>query len=140
MSAATFAFDSAVAHSGTRSLRVEFDGTENVDFGHVFQYIPVARDTRYHFSAFVQTQAITTDRGIGFEILDVNHPEQVQVATAELKGTNDWAVLETDFHTGPQTDAVKITLRRVPSWKFDNKLSGTVWIDDVELAPIRRTD
>jgi len=122
LSAATFAFDSAVAHSGTRSLRVEFDGTENVDFGHVFQYIPVARDTRYHFSAFVQTQAITTDRGIGFEILDVNHPEQLQVATAELK------------------DAVKITLRRVPSWKFDNKLSGTVWIDDVELAPIRRTD
>jgi len=30
---------------------------------------------------------------------------------------------------------VKITLRREPSWKFDNKLSGTVWIDDVALRP-----
>ena len=39
---ANFDSDNAFAHSGTRSLRIEFDGTENVDFGHLFQYVPVA--------------------------------------------------------------------------------------------------
>ena len=132
---ANFDSDNAFAHSGTRSLRIEFDGTENVDFGHLFQYVPVASRTRCHFSAFVRTEGLTTDRGISFEILDVQHPEQVQVTTSELRGTSGWTVLETDFVTGPDTQAVKISLRRVPSWKFDNKLSGTVWVDDVALTP-----
>ena len=135
LSAANFDFDSAFAHSGTRSLRIEFDGTENVDFGHLFQYVPVASDSRYHFSVFVRTEGLTTDRGISFEILDAHHPEQVQVATRELTGTNGWTVLQTDFVSGPDTQAVKITLRRTPSWKFDNKFSGTVWVDDVTLTP-----
>ena len=137
LSAANFDFDSAFAHSGTRSLRIEFDGTENVDFGHLFQYVPVASDSRYHFSVFVRTEGLTTDRGISFEILDAHHPEQVQVATRELMGTNAWTVLQTDFVSGPDTQAVKITLRRTPSWKFDNKFSGTVWVDDVTLMPAR---
>ena len=135
LSAANFDFDSAFAHSGTRSLRIEFDGTENVDFGHLFQYVPVVSDSRYHFSVFVRTGGLTTDRGISFEILDAHHPEQVQVATRELTGTNGWTVLQTDFVSGPDTQAVKITLRRTPSWKFDNKFSGTVWVDDVTLTP-----
>jgi len=132
---ANFDFDSAFVHSGSRSLRIEFDGTENVDFRHVFEYVPVAHDTRYHFSAFVRTEDISTDHGIGFEILDVEQPGRVQVASSDLTGTNPWTLLETDFVTGPDTHAVKITLRREPSWKFDNKLSGTVWIDDVALRP-----
>jgi len=135
LSAANFDFDSALAHSGARSLRIEFDGTENVDFGHLFQYVPVVSDSRYHFSVFVRTGGLTTDRGISFEILDAHHPEQVQVATRELTGTNGWTVLQTDFVSGPDTQAVKITLRRTPSWKFDNKFSGTVWVDDVTLTP-----
>ena len=135
LSAAHFDFESAFAHSGTRSLRIEFDGTENVDFGHLFQYVPVASAARYHFSAFVRTEGLTTDRGISFEILDAHHAAQVRVATCELTGTNAWTVLHTDFVSGPETQAVKITLRRIPSWKFDNKFSGTVWVDDVTLTP-----
>jgi tetratricopeptide (TPR) repeat protein len=135
LSVASFDFDSAFVHSGTRSLRVDFDGTENVNFGHLFQYVAVAPQTRYQFSAYVRTESLTTDRGIGFEILDVHHPEQVQIATTELTGTNPWTRLEADFVTGRDTRAVKITLRRVPSWKFDNKLGGTVWVDDVALTP-----
>jgi hypothetical protein len=140
LNAVTFDFDSAFVHSGTRSLRIEFDGTDNVDFGHLFQYIPVARDSRYHFSAFVRTERLTTDRGIGFEILDAQHPGQVQVTTSELTGTNAWTLLESEFATGPDTQVVKITLRRAPSWKFDNKLGGTVWVDDVALTAGRGAD
>jgi hypothetical protein len=42
---------------------------------------------------------------------------------------------EADFTTGPQTHLIHILLRRVPSVRFDNKISGTVWVDDVALLP-----
>jgi hypothetical protein len=131
-----FDFDVAIAHSGSRSLRVEFDGTANLDFENVFQYVSVEPGSRYHFSAYVRSENISTDRGMRFEILDLLHPSQVQVATEEMKGTNPWALLEADVVAGPDTHLLKITLQRRQSWKFDNKLSGTVWIDDLALTPV----
>jgi tetratricopeptide (TPR) repeat protein len=130
-------FVSVFVHTGTRSLRIEFDGTENPDFAHVFQYVPVAPATRYHFSALVRTERLSTDEGISFEILDALHSARTPFITPQLTGTHRWTALETDFLTESDTQVLKITLRRVPSWKFDNKLNGTVWVDDVELIPTR---
>ena len=138
LSGSNFDFDSAFVHSGTRSLRVEFDGTENLDFAHVFQYVAVAPEMRYHFSAFVRTENITTDSGIGFEIVDGRQPNRLHVTTSSLTATNPWTLIESDFVTGPETQVIRITLRRVPSWKFDNKLGGTVWVDDVALTPAQK--
>src|SRR5208283_4749172 len=131
-----FAFDDRIAHAGTRSFQVQFDGTENIDFQNLFQYVAVKPGTHYHFSAYVQTEAISTDRGICFEIVDPRHTSQVQIMTPDVVGTNPWTQVQADLVTGTQTHLLRITLRRIPSWKFDNKLSGTVWVDDVALAPI----
>jgi Tetratricopeptide repeat len=133
---ASFDFDSLAPHSGARSLRVAFDGTENVDFHHLVQNIAVEPGAHYHFSAFLKTEAITTDRGPGFEIYDPRHPSEVQAVTAELIGTNPWTLAQADIAAGPETRLLTVALRRVPSWKFANKLRGTVWVDDVALTPI----
>ena len=50
------------------SLRVAFDGTANVDFQNIWQYVAVKPNTRYRFGAYVQTEDLTTDSGIHFEI------------------------------------------------------------------------
>jgi tetratricopeptide (TPR) repeat protein len=136
VSGARFDFDSLTAHSGSRSLRIQFDGTVNLDFHNLFQYIPVESRTRYHFSAYLRTEEISTDRGIGFEVFDPRHPSQVQLVTSEIIGTNPWTLMQADLVTGSDTHLLKIALRRLPSWKFDNKLSGTVWVDDVALTSI----
>ena len=135
VSGARFDFDSQTAHSGSRSLRIQFDGTANLDFQNLFQYVPVQPESRYRFSAYVRTEEISTDSGIRFEILDPRHPSQVQLVTPNVTGTNPWTLVLADIATGPDTSLLKISLRRIPSWKFDNKLSGTVWIDDVALTP-----
>jgi tetratricopeptide (TPR) repeat protein len=132
-------FDSLTAHSGSRSLRIQFEGTVNLDFHHLFQYIPVESRTRYHFSAYLRTEGISSDRGIGFQIFDLHHPPQLQLMTSESIGTNPWTLVQADLATGPDTHLLKIALRRIPSWKFDNKLGGTVWVDDVSLTPIRES-
>ena len=128
-SGVTFEIDNLTAHSGSRSLRVQFDGTVNLDFHHLFQYIPVVEpDSRYQFSAYLRTQAISTDRGICIEISDPRHSSELQLQTSELFGSNPWTRVQEDFVTGHDTRFIKLTLRRLPSWKFDNKLAGTVWM------------
>jgi hypothetical protein len=140
VSGARFGMDSEITHAtSSRSFRIQFDGTANLDFQNLFQYVSVQPKCRYHFSAFVRTEKISTDSGVRFEILDTRHPSQVQIVTPNFIGTNPWTLVQTDVVTGPETNLLKITLRRMPSWKFDNKLSGTVWVDDVTLTRAQPT-
>lgn len=132
-SGANFGFDNHTPHSGARSLRIQFDGRANLDFHHLFQYVPVEPGSRYQLSAYMRTEAISTDRGIFIEISDPHHISELQVRTPELGGSNAWTRVRADFVTGHDTRLVRITLRRMTSWKFDNKLSGTAWVDDVNL-------
>lgn len=126
--------DSSVHHSGERSLRVDFTGGVNLDFGNVDQIVPVEPGTNYVFQYFMRTESISTESGIRFEILDLND-NQVDLMTPDLTGTNRWTPVKVNVVTGQKTHFLDIRLRRLPSRLFDNKLSGTVWVDDVGLSP-----
>lgn len=129
---AYISIDSSVNHSGHKSLRVDFTGGANSDFQDVHQVVPVEPSTHYLFQCFMRTQAISTESGMRFEILDLNDNE-VSLMTSDLTGTNPWTPVRTEFVTGQNTHFLDIRLRRLPSRLFDNKLSGTVWVDDVSL-------
>ncbi len=133
---ASFQLDTSTFHSGSRSLRISFDGGSNLDFSHLVQYVPVEPGTRYRFAAYLRTEEISTDSGMRFRISDPHHTGVVDLLTQDLVGTHPWSLLETEVTTGPQTRILAIWLRRLPSRKFDNKLRGTVWIDDVSLTPV----
>jgi len=134
-SGAAFQLDSSVAHLGTQSMRVTFDGSSNLDFQNLSELVPVQPGHQYHFSAYLRTRGITTDSGIGFLVFDPLHTAIPQANAPALIGTHPWTLVEMDISTAPSTNVIEIALRRKPSWKFDNKLSGTVWVDDVTLAP-----
>lgn len=127
--------DSSVYHSGSRSLRVGFTGGVNVDFAHVQQIEPVQPDTTYDFQAYVRTESISTDSGLHFELFDPQHERDVYVLTPNIVGTTPWTVLHAKVTTSPNTRFLEIRLHRFPSRLFDNKISGTIWIDDVTLIP-----
>src|SRR5204863_305075 len=61
--------DASVARTGARSLRVRFGGKANVAYSHTFETTFVTPGL-YRFQAFVRSQGITTDQGIGFHIFD----------------------------------------------------------------------
>ncbi|MGB9435109.1 MAG: hypothetical protein WBQ89_22880, partial [Candidatus Acidiferrum sp.] len=54
ISGAHIDLESPIAHSGSRSLRIQFDGTMNLDFQNLFQYVSVESGTHYHFSAYMR--------------------------------------------------------------------------------------
>jgi tetratricopeptide (TPR) repeat protein len=134
---ASFGSDTDVVHAGRRALRITFDGGENLDFKNLWQFSLVEPRHHYHFSAYLRLDGISTDSGIRFAINDSFHPAALQILTPDLVGSHPWSQVEADLVTGSDTNLLTIALRRVPSWKFDNKLRGTVWVDDVSLVPVR---
>ncbi|MBZ5536086.1 MAG: tetratricopeptide repeat protein [Acidobacteriia bacterium] len=123
-----------------RSLRIEFTGSSNLDFAHVYQYVPVRPSTPYDFSVWLKTQGINTDHGLYFEIIDIHlasrTPQSAAVLfqTTQLLGDNEWTELNQQFTTGPSTHLLVVRLRRSPSPKFDNLIKGRVWIGNVMLV------
>ncbi len=70
-----------------------------------------------------------------FEIVDPKDQQHLDVLTQNETGTLPWTLEQADFTTGPHTHLILIRLARRPSERLDNKLRGTVWIDDVSLVP-----
>lgn len=133
---ATFSFETKVIHGGTHALRITFDGSANLDFQHLWQFVPVEPHHEYHLVGYLRTEEISTDSGVRFSIFDPWHPTAIQILSPSLTGTHDWLAIEENVRTGADTHLLAVALRRVPSLKFDNKLSGRVWVDDVSLVPI----
>lgn len=129
---AYISIDSAIYHSGQKSLRVDFTGGVNLDFWNAHEYVPVEPLTHYVFQYFIRTQAISTESGMRFEIEDPND-KGAYALTSDLTGTNSWTPIHADITTGRDTHFLDVRLRRLPSRLFDNKLSGIVWVDDVSL-------
>ncbi len=135
---ADFDFDNDVKHSGERSARIVFDGSQNLTYGNLFQQVLVTPGTHYRFQGYLRTDQISTDSGMRFEIYDPKDQKNLDVLTPNERGTQPWTLEEADFTTGPQTHLIRVRVFRAPSDRLDNKISGTVWVDDVEIFP-RRT-
>ena len=131
----TIYFDSAPAPNGSRAVRLDFNGASNLTLATPSQFVAVEPSRSYHFHAYMRTQEITTESGIRFSITDPNHAGAVNLLTENFTGSHPWTPFEADFSTGPSTHFLLVGLSRYPSRLFDNKLSGTVWIADVSLAP-----
>jgi tetratricopeptide (TPR) repeat protein len=117
-----------------RSLRVEFDGTQNLYYGSVLQFVPAQPRTKYAFSAFTRSQAITTDAGVGVKISDGYDPNKILGSTEPLIGTTAWSEQSFSFETPPDTRLLIVRIVRSPSQKFDNKIAGAFWLSRVSLT------
>jgi hypothetical protein len=131
---AVVSLDSAGAFEGVRALRITFDRSRNVDYGHVFQYVPVQAKTRYRFSGHMRVEGITTDSGLRFQVCDAYNRGNIFVSSENLVGTSGWLEQSAEFTTLPDTRLLLLRLIRPVSTKLDNQIAGTVWIDDVRLA------
>jgi len=126
--------DSTGPTADARSLRIEFDGTQNLYYGSVLQLVPVQPRTKYTFSAFTRSQAITTDAGVGLQISDGYDPNKILGSTDPLIGTTPWSEQSFSFETPAQTRLLIVRIVRLPSQKFDNKIAGAFWFSRISLT------
>lgn len=117
------------AYSGARALKIHFLGKGNVDFHHVSQQT-VLPAGRWRLRAWLRSEDVTTDQGLRLRVFDTKN--RLDVKTEQSTGSMPWKEFIVDFAV-PESSLVEVQVARSPSWKFDNQIAGTVWIDAVGL-------
>jgi tetratricopeptide (TPR) repeat protein len=131
--------DTSTYHSPSHAFLIQFSGKQNLRYQHVYQYVKVSPGQSYRLQAFMKTEGVTTDSGPRLEVYDAYNPAALDKLTDDLTGTTDgWTPLLLDFAAGPKTGLIVVRLIRLPSKKFDNLISGKVWLDDVQLTPAQK--
>lgn len=129
-----FDYDTAAPHSGRRALRLKFDGTQNISLQTVWEDVPVESGRRYRFEGFLRTSGITTDSGIRFMIAFPG-TSQPPILLDSLTENRDWTGQSVEFSPVAGVHLARIMVDRLPSQRFDNKLAGTAWADDISIVP-----
>lgn len=129
------AIDSQEKHSGNHSLRLIFGGESNVNFNGLCHYVPVQPSTSYRFSAWVRTQALTTDQGVRFQLHSLGTQGTSATLTPDVHGSQPWTLIEIPWSAGKDVQELQVCLVRLPSNQDENKIQGAAWVDDVALVP-----
>jgi len=129
---AKVAFDRSVAFEGNHSIKITFDGKENVDFYHVHQIVLLKPNTDYSLKAYIRTKEVTTKSGPKIEVYGIG--STFYGSSESVVGDNAWKELSVTFRTTLQSQAGVVRVRREKTDKFDRLISGTVWIDNVRLT------
>jgi tetratricopeptide (TPR) repeat protein len=121
--------DRGIHRTGASALRLGFQGTENVAYRHATQlaYLPPGR---YLLRAAIRTEGITTNEGVHLHVTG----NRLDLRSEPLNGTHEWTRVELPFDVPGGTPLVAVSVCRDPSQKFDNKIAGTAWVDDVSVV------
>jgi Flp pilus assembly protein TadD len=127
--------DTKQKHSGRQSLQLGFDGKYNVSFQNICNIAVVQPGTSYDFSAWVRTQALTSEQGIRFHLEWTENGRVGSIETPEYHGTMPWTKVELPWTAGRGVHQVRVCVARYPSDIYGSRIRGTAWVDDVALVP-----
>lgn len=128
--------DAKEKHSGERSLELGFDGKHNVDFSDVCHLAVVQPGTSYRLSAWVRTQALTSDQGIRMRLEWSEGTRSAVLDTPEFHGTQPWTSVEQSWTAPAEVRHVRVCVARYPSDVYASRIKGAAWVDDVALLPV----
>ena len=130
----SIALDKAEKHSGAQSLRLSFDGKHDPNLEAACTLAIVQPSTTYRFSGWIKSQAITSDQGIALRLHAVEGFAPV-ANTRQVVGTNPWTLVDQSWTSGPDVHRVRVCVIRDASENPAVRISGTAWVDDVNLLP-----
>jgi tetratricopeptide (TPR) repeat protein len=129
------AMDTAEKHSGERSLRILFNGRENLNFEDGCHYILPQPGRRYLLSGWIRTQSLTSSEGVRLQIFVFTPTANESVLTEEVHGTQGWKQVQLEWTAPPGASFGTVCAKRVMSDQPGADIQGAAWIDDVSLGP-----
>ena len=126
-------FADASPFEGTHCLRVDFPVGRNDDFEPAYQMLAVAPNQAYTLTAYVRSEDITSDSGPRLRVTDPSCPSCLNASTEASVGSTPWHKVSLRFSSGPQTQAVRVSVWRARSRVFPMEISGSFWLDAVCL-------
>jgi tetratricopeptide (TPR) repeat protein len=131
----TISLDTSQKLSGKQSLRLSFDGKHDPVLEAPCTQAVVQPGTTYRFSGWIKTEALSSDQGIGFRLRTIAEGAPAIMNTPQVLGTKSWSDIEQVWTAGPNVRRVVICVARDASTNPEARISGTAWIDDVNLLP-----
>lgn len=127
--------DSSEKHLGNQSVRLAFDGKHNPFMDAVCSLSPVNPATKYRFTAWLKTQDLTTKQGVFFRVRSYDAPGNPANSTGEFHGSLPWTLIEMPWAADPLTHLVQVCISRDASDDPAVRISGSAWVDDINLVP-----
>ena len=122
--------DSGISHTGNNSVRVDFDGTKDINFLNVFQTVDLVPGNSYRLSGYIRTKNLKPDNSVSLALMDINNYKSFNLYTLRLAETNCWTWVEKIFKVPAKVEKANLMLRR---FEGDGKISGTAWFDDISI-------
>src|SRR6266446_2323362 len=124
-------------HTGKQSLRLFFEGKRNTNYDGVCTNAEVRSETTYRFSAWVRTQALTSDEGVRFRLSWFSDSRASGFTDSQdSRGTQTWTRVEMPWTSGKDVRRTRVCVLRYLSRGLDARIQGTAWIDDISLVPV----
>jgi len=122
---------------GNYSLQIRFSGNENINFRHLRQIVPVLPGNDHVLSFWWRSRNLTTDQRPFIEIIGLDCKNSYWKSEM-IPSTTGWRKETIFFSVPEECHAVTVRLRRQTSHRFDNKISGEVWLDQFNLETLNR--
>lgn len=128
-------FDRSEKHGGEQSLRVLFNGLENVNFGDACHPFVAEPGKQYLLSGWIKTESLTSSEGVRLEVRTFTGKGLVAVAQSnEIHGTEAWTQITLPWTLSYEDALNTVCLRRKMSDMPGSDIQGAAWLDDVTLA------
>jgi tetratricopeptide (TPR) repeat protein len=138
LQATSISLDSSQPHSGSKNLRIEFEGNSNPGSVLISQLIPVEPSTSYQINFAGRSQDVVTG---GLPLLVVNDAWGGSKLLAKspplVKGTSNWQLFSFEFTTTPTTTAVVLSLQRENCTTSPCPIFGSVSLDSFSLEQLK---
>ena len=134
---ARFSIDTAIAHSGARSLKIEFVGKDTTRFDkEIKQTVVLSAGKKYQLEYFVKTDKFTAFSAPGelyVALLDLKTNAELAKSEAIAAGTSDWKPVRVEFVVPAGSSALLLSVKRTPQFSYDEPTKGSLWFDDFSL-------
>jgi hypothetical protein len=125
-------------HSGTQSLRVDFNGDANPGQSILTQLLPIEPNTHYRLRFAARTEEIVTG---GLPLISLSDASSKESLTLVLSSTlpqnsGGWQEYSTEFTSSKTTSAVLISVRRQNCSSGPCPIFGRMWLDDFSMQKL----
>jgi hypothetical protein len=133
---ARLSFDRTERHSGSQSVRIMFNGRENLNFEDSCQpFLPEPGFT-YRLTGWLKTLSLTGNEGVRLQVLARTPTQDQALLTEDVRGTQDWKQVQLRWTAPPATTLATVCVRRKMSDATGANIQGAAWADDISLVPL----
>jgi hypothetical protein len=136
--AIALAVDSNLAHSGSKSLRLEFSGDSSTEPPFVSQLLLVEPSRRYRVSFAARSEDVVSG-ALPVVVVRAAAGNKMQLGrSAPLsKGSRDWQVLSFEFDVPAETTAVFVGVQREVCATSPCPAFGSIWLDSFSMERLK---